>query len=81
MKPPVGVNATAPGFAGMSSTQIGWTAGAGVEYGLARNWSAKLEYLHVNLGRFDCGLSCGPAAPDNVGFHDNLVRGGINFRF
>jgi outer membrane immunogenic protein len=75
------VNATAPGFAGMDSTQVGWTAGAGVEYGLARNWSMKLEYLHVNLGRFDCGLSCGPAAPDNVSFNDNLVRGGINFHF
>lgn len=61
--------------------RFGWTAGAGVEYGLARNWSMKLEYLHVNLGRFDCGLSCGPAAPDNVSYHDNLLRGGINFHF
>jgi outer membrane immunogenic protein len=75
------VNASAAGFAGMDSTQVGWTAGAGVEYALGGNWTAKLEYLRVNLGRFDCGLSCGPAASDNISFHDNVVRGGINFRF
>jgi opacity protein-like surface antigen len=27
----------------------GWTAGAGIEYAIDRNWSAKLEYLHVGL--------------------------------
>ena len=27
----------------------GWTAGAGVEYAMTGNWSAKLEYLHVGL--------------------------------
>ena len=31
-------------------TQAGWTAGAGVEWGFAENWSAKVEYLYVNLG-------------------------------
>ena len=75
------VNATVPGFAGMDSTQVGWAAGAGVEYALTKNWSAKVEYLHVDLGRFDCGASCGAAATDNVSMHDNIVRGGINFRF
>jgi outer membrane immunogenic protein len=75
------VNAGATGFSGTDSTQTGWAAGAGVEYGVSRNVSAKLEYLRVDLGRFDCGLNCGPTAPDNVGFRANVVRGGINFRF
>jgi outer membrane immunogenic protein len=75
------VNASAPGFAGQDPTQLGWTAGAGVEYAVAPNWSAKVEYLRVDLGRFNCGLNCGPAPTDNVSFHENLVRGGINFRF
>jgi outer membrane immunogenic protein len=75
------VQATAPGFSGQSNTQVGWAAGGGVEYALTRNWSAKVEYLHVDLGRFDCNVACGGTPTDNVSFHDNLVRGGVNFRF
>jgi outer membrane immunogenic protein len=75
------VKASAPGFSGASNTQVGWAAGAGVEYALSSAWSAKVEYLHVDLGRFDCGVSCGAAGTDNVSFRDNLVRGGINYRF
>jgi len=26
-------------------------------------------------------VNCGGTPTDNVSFHDNLVRGGINFRF
>jgi outer membrane immunogenic protein len=33
-----------------SSTRTGWVAGAGVEYALMSAWSARLEYLHVDLG-------------------------------
>ncbi len=73
--------ASAPGFAGMTSTQAGWTIGAGIEYGISRNWTAKLEYLYVDLGDFNCGLSCGPAASNHASFNANVVRGGINFRF
>jgi outer membrane immunogenic protein len=75
------VQASVPGFSGQTNTQVGWAAGAGVEYAITNNWSAKLEYLHVDLGRFDCNVSCGAVSTDNVSFRDNLVRGGINFRF
>jgi outer membrane immunogenic protein len=63
-----------------SSTQIGWTAGAGVEWAFRSNWSFKLEYLYADLGSFDCGTACG-ATVDNVTFTTNLVRAGINYRF
>ena len=33
-----------------SHTQSGWTAGAGIEWAFADNWTAKVEYLYVNLG-------------------------------
>jgi outer membrane immunogenic protein len=33
-----------------SQTRVGWAAGAGAEWMFARGWSAKLEYLHVDLG-------------------------------
>ena len=75
------VKASAAGFPGMDQTQVGWAAGAGVEYGISQSISAKVEYLRTDLGRFDCGLNCGPTAPDNVSTRSNIVRGGINFRF
>lgn len=48
------VRATTPGFAGASQTNLGWTLGAGLEVAIAGNWSAKAEYLHVDLGSFNC---------------------------
>jgi outer membrane immunogenic protein len=75
------IKATTPGFAGASQTNLGWTVGAGVEVAILGNWSAKAEYLHVDLGNFNCGLSCGLVTPDNVSFSADLVRGGVNYRF
>ena len=75
------IKVTNPGFAGTDPTQLGWTAGVGAEYAISGPWSAKVEYLHVDLGNFNCGLSCGPTATDNINFHENQVRGGINYRF
>lgn len=73
------IKASSP-FGDASKTQIGWTAGAGLEYALWTNWSVKGEYLYVDLGKFDCGISCG-AATDNVTFKANVVRAGLNYRF
>jgi outer membrane immunogenic protein len=75
------IDASTPGFPGASATNAGWTVGGGLEFALWRNWSIKAEYLYVDLGRFDCGLSCGPVAPDHVSLRTNIVRGGINVRF
>jgi outer membrane immunogenic protein len=75
------INATTPGFSGATQTNLGWTVGAGVEPAIVGNWSAKAEYLHVDLGNFNCGLSCGLVTPDNVSFSANLLRGGVNYRF
>jgi outer membrane immunogenic protein len=36
--------------ASTSETRVGWAAGAGAEWMFARGWSAKVEYLHVDLG-------------------------------
>jgi outer membrane immunogenic protein len=74
------INASTPGLAGGSATNAGWTIGAGLEFAIAGNWTAKAEYLFVDLGKFNCGISCG-APSDNVSFNANLIRGGINYRF
>jgi outer membrane immunogenic protein len=41
----------------------GWTVGGGLEYAFLPNWTAKFEYLNVNLGNVDGGLACANIVP------------------
>jgi outer membrane immunogenic protein len=75
------IQANTPGFPGASTTNAGWTVGGGVEVALPGNWSAKAEYLHVDLGRFNCGTNCGVVPTDNVSMRDDIFRAGVNYRF
>lgn len=79
------IKASTPGLSNVDNTNVGWTVGAGLEYAFAPNWSAKLEYLYVDLGDVSCGTgsACnfGAAANNKVDFTTNVVRGGVNFRF
>ena len=45
--------------ASTSNNQFGWTVGAGLEYAFLGNWTAKLEYLYVDLGSFNAGDRAG----------------------
>jgi outer membrane immunogenic protein len=62
-----------------SGNQIGWTAGVGIEGAFAPNWTAKVEYLYVDLGNFACTLNC--AAGGNLNVTENIVRAGLNYKF
>jgi outer membrane immunogenic protein len=73
-------------FPGLSSTALGWTAGAGFEVALWSKWSAKLEYLYVSVN----GLNSTVRIPGILGVgtafesgdrRDNIVRVGLNYRF
>jgi outer membrane immunogenic protein len=75
------IRASTPGFAGANQTNAGWTVGGGLEYALTNNWTAKAEYLHVDLGNLNCGFSCGVAPGNSVSVRSDVVRGGLNFRF
>jgi outer membrane immunogenic protein len=75
------IRAATPGFAGATTTNTGWTAGGGIEVALPGNWSAKAEYLHVDLGNFNCGTSCGVFGSNNVSMHDDIFRAGVNYHF
>ena len=75
------IRASTPGFVGANQTNAGWTVGAGLEFAIAGNWTAKAEYLYVNLGKLNCGISCGALVTDNVSFTTNIVRAGVNYRF
>ena len=59
----------------------GFTWGTGIEAALDGNWSAKAEYLYVDLGDINCGFGCGLLASDHASFSTHIVRGGLNFRF
>jgi len=62
------------------STQTGWTAGAGVEGAFLPNWTARIEYLYVNLGTASCGVAvCGAVA--SIPLTENIVRAGVNYKF
>ena len=75
----------------ISRTKAGWVAGLGAEYALGGSWSAKIEYLHVDLGRVTVSSTnltafAPPIAfPTNVfthsiNLHEDIVRAGLNFR-
>ncbi|MGH6672321.1 MAG: outer membrane protein [Xanthobacteraceae bacterium] len=74
------IKGSGPGLAGVDNTNAGWTAGGGIEFAIAGHWTAKAEYLYVDLGSVSCGVACG-AATQNISFKSNLFRGGINYRF
>lgn len=74
------IRATAAGFGGTTKTQFGWTAGAGIEYAFLSNWSAKIEYLYVDMGSVQCpAASCGSTIESTLKL--NVVRGGLNYKF
>jgi outer membrane immunogenic protein len=58
-------------------THWGWTVGGGLEYRFYRNWSAKVEYLYMNLGT----PSFNAANLTSSAFAYNIVRGGVNLHF
>ncbi len=73
---------TNPATAGSKDSNFGWTAGAGIEYAFMGSWTAKLEYLYVDLGDFNCGTACHPAvSPNNVDLTTSIVRVGLNYKF
>jgi outer membrane immunogenic protein len=73
------IKATAGG-ASVSKTNVGWTAGVGLEYAFLGNWSTKVEYLYADLGKASCGAAtCG--VDTDIKFKANLVRVGLNYRF
>jgi outer membrane immunogenic protein len=80
-------NGVAVAVAGSSSdTRIGWTVGGGIEGKITTNWSAKLEYLYMDLDNFRAGsfsLAPGSLIAANVDsrFRDHILRAGINYTF
>jgi high affinity Mn2+ porin len=59
----------------------GWTAGAGVEFAVSGNWSARAEYDYISLARRMYDLSDFGLPGVNVDPNIHLVKFGLNYRF
>ena len=59
-----------------SHTNAGWTVGVGAEMGFAQNWSAKVEYLYVDLANSNFVITGA-----SNGYRFGLVRAGVNYHF
>jgi outer membrane immunogenic protein len=71
-----GLSATASA----NSSRSGWTAGGGIEWGFAPNWSALVEYQFYDFGSKTFALNPGaiPLTADN---EIHSVKVGVNYRF
>ena len=63
------------GVGSARDTKAGWTAGGGIEAAIAGPLTAKVEYLHVDLGHGSAILG------SNAKFNADIVRAGLNYRF
>jgi len=64
-----------------TNANVGWTAGAGVEYSINPNWSAKVEYLHIDLGTATLMGAGSKTTTLGVPVTNELVRAGINYHW
>ena len=60
-----------------SHATAGWTAGVGAEVGLAPHWSAKIEYLYVDLSSSQFVTVTGLSN----GYRFGTLRAGFNYHF
>lgn len=58
-------------------THFGWAAGIGLEVGFTPHWSARAEYLYIDLN--DRGYPATTGAQN--GLESNLLRLGVNYHF
>ena len=77
----------APAFNPFSTVAVnaGWTVGGGAEARIAGNWTAKVEYLYIDLGSMTTGvnnqLNTTVTALFNSRLADHIVRAGLNYKF
>lgn len=64
-------------------TRTGWTAGAGLEYALDRNWSVRLEYDYLGFGSKSLNFTTpllGAVTP-TASLNVQEVKAGFDFKF
>jgi outer membrane immunogenic protein len=73
---------TPGGSVSASNTNSGWTAGIGGEWAFAPQWSAKIEWDHVQLDDFSPSTNS-VIVNDRLilSRHIDMVKAGVNYRF
>ncbi len=80
----------APVVAGFTNetVKLGWTLGVGLEGRIMGNWTAKIEYLYIDLGTVSFnGINALAANPNPIAVSgtshitDNILRVGVNYQF
>jgi outer membrane immunogenic protein len=78
------------GTASVSNTFSGWVAGAGVEWGFSQSWTARVEYLHLEVENIQANYTTntstliGPIAATTSMTSTrgtDVVRVGVNYLF
>lgn len=67
-----------------SDTKAGWTAGGGVEYAFANQWSLGVEYLYMDFGTTTLTQPpTGPVPASSASFDDksHVLRAKLNYKF
>jgi outer membrane immunogenic protein len=64
-----------------SQTRDGWTLGGGVEVELLAGWSAKIEYLYVDLGSRTTTYLSAPPISNASRVNANVITAGVNYHF
>jgi outer membrane immunogenic protein len=65
-----------------SSTEWGWTAGAGVEYAIMPNITTRVEYRYTDFGKVEGSVAPAFAGTDeSVDFSTQTVRAGLSYKF
>jgi outer membrane immunogenic protein len=89
----VDTDSTLPGSTRSQNYRVGWTAGGGIEGAIGGGWTARLEYLYLDLGTVSGTFTSSPATlldpasgaaltgKFSSRVTDNIVRVGVNYRF
>jgi outer membrane immunogenic protein len=64
-----------------TSDRWGYTAGAGIEWGFAPNWSAKVEYLHYGFDSVTANPPTLALNPVSTSVRIDTVKVGVNYHF
>jgi outer membrane immunogenic protein len=65
-------------------THAGWTVGAGLEWAFTPNWSIKIEYNYIDVGRDRVTLNLVPGPGTLIADVDqqlHIIKAGLNWRF
>jgi len=64
-----------------SSSRLGWTAGAGLEYAFTPNWSAGAEYRYSDFGTNNTTGTWGYNLGGNARLTENALRARVSYHF